>query len=384
MVDTNSSHYLFQKRKIYYFSRHVPNDLKDHYLSDRIVFSLKTKSESQALKASKTIAQRLEDYWMTLRLSKLEIPAQHLLKSSKASQSSAPLLSDALEAYVRLKGANKSKTFHRGAKRNIEAVIALLGNRPVDEYSTSEAGKFRDALFEKGLNTSTIKRNFSTIKAIFNLCISENGLDCTNPFAKIYMPELDDKKNRKPIPIEVIFLVKKECRMIDDDKRWLIALIADTGMRLSEAVGLHMDDILLTDSIPYIDLKPHPWRSLKTKMSRRKIPLVGSSLWAAKRIISIEKGSSYAFPSYTSSNNCNGNSASAALNKWLKPRVPDGCVVHSFRHSFRDRLRAVRCPTDMIDEIGGWVSPGVGQQYGEGYPLEAKHQMMTKMVSIRC
>ena len=49
-----------------------------------------------------------------------------------------------------------------------------------------------------------------------------------------------------------------------------------------------------------------------------------------------------------------------AVNKWLKPRLPEGCVVHSFRHSLRDRLRAVQCPLDMIDQIGGWSIAGVG------------------------
>jgi hypothetical protein len=49
--------------------------------------------------------------------------------------------------------------------------------------------------------------------------------------------------------------------------------------------------------------------------------------------------------------------------------VPEGCVIHSFRHSLRDRLRAVQCPSDMIDQIGGWSTAGVGQSYGEGYKL---------------
>ena len=35
----------------------------------------------------------------------------------------------------------------------------------------------------------------------------------------------------------------------------------------------------------------------------------------------------------------------------------------------RDRLRAVSCPSEMIDQIGGWVTAGVGQSYGEGYEL---------------
>ena len=40
------------------------------------------------------------------------------------------------------------------------------------------------------------------------------------------------------------------------------------------------------------------------------------------------------------------------------------------RHTFGDRLRAVECPMDMIDQIGGWRSVGgVGARYGEGYGL---------------
>ena len=29
-----------------------------------------------------------------------------------------------------------------------------------------------------------------------------------------------------------------------------------------------------------------------------------------------------------------------------------------------NRLRAVECPTDIIDAIGGWSTEGVGQRYG--------------------
>ena len=35
---------------------------------------------------------------------------------------------------------------------------------------------------------------------------------------------------------------------------------------------------------------------------------------------------------------------------------------HSFRHSMRDRLRAVECPSDIIDQIGGWLTSGVWEQ----------------------
>ena len=80
----------------------------------------------------------------------------------------------------------------------------------------------------------------------------------------------------------------KLCRLIDLEeataRNWLLALIRDTGMRLSEAAGLHRDDIILDATTPHINLTAHPWRRLKTKDGARHIPLVGTSLWAPPTI----------------------------------------------------------------------------------------------------
>ncbi len=45
----------------------------------------------------------------------------------------------------------------------------------------------------------------------------------------------------------------------------------------------------------------------------------------------------------------------------------------------RDRLRAVECPSDIIDAIGGWSTDGVGQSYGKGYDLNILGRWMTKI-----
>jgi len=60
--------------------------------------------------------------------------------------------------------------------------------------------------------------------------------------------------------------------------------------------------------------------------------------------------------------------------------VPEGCVIHSFRHNLRGRLRAVQCPSDMIDQISGWSTAGVGQSYGEGYRLNRKLEWLEECV----
>jgi len=380
VVQQRVQHFLWQKSGTYYFVRRVPKDIQEHYTASRVVICLKTTRRDSALKASRSISQRLEDYWLSLRLSKLDIPALHLLRDQplSTSTSSSMTISEAKELYLRLKGNNKSKVFYRGAERNIQSVISVLGDRPVDEYASSDAAAYRDHLLKRGLTTNSIKRNFSTIRSIINLCIQEHGLDCKNAFSRVYLPDLDDGKRRKPIPLRNIRQIQQECTLLDDEVRWLVALISDTGMRLAEAAGLHINDITLDEDTPYINLTPHSWRSLKTKGSQRHIPLVGASLWAAKRV-KTNPHHTFAFPRYNTTSSTNANSASAAINKWLKPRVPEGCVVHSFRHSLRDRLRAVECPSDMIDQIGGWSTAGVGQAYGDGYSLDRKWEWLERI-----
>ena len=84
------------------------------------------------------------------------------------------------------------------------------------------------------------------------------------------------------------------------------------------------------------------------------------------------------FPRYCDEQECHSNSASAALNNWLKQVTGPDYVIHSFRHSMRDRLRAVACPSDMIDQIGGWSSGKVGEGNGVGYDLLASKEWMQK------
>ena len=88
--------------------------------------------------------------------------------------------------------------------------------------------------------------------------------------------------------------------------------------------------------------------------------------------------SQFAFPNYNDGQRTNANSDSAALNKWLKGKIGEGYTTHSFRHSMRDRLRAVECPSDVIDQIGGWLTQGVGNSYGEGYPVNILAKQMAE------
>ena len=89
--------------------------------------------------------------------------------------------------------------------------------------------------------------------------------------------------------------------------------------------------------------------------------------------------STFLFKSYTNETSCNGNSASAALNKWMKGYTEKD-VVHSFRHSLRDRLREAGVDREIIDQLGGWSTSTIGESYGAGHSLRKKYEAMEKIV----
>ena len=173
-----------KRDNVFYYVRHVPKDLIDHYSVKRLCFSLKTKCESLANRSSRSITQRLDDYWYGVRFSKLDVPINNLIASKQINTEVSSKVVDALELYLRLKGRDRDKVFHRTARRNIKYVIKAIGNKNIKDISSSDGAKFRDWLLNKGLSINTVKRIFSSVRSIINIAISEEGLDCINGFSR--------------------------------------------------------------------------------------------------------------------------------------------------------------------------------------------------------
>ena len=385
MLATKSNSYTFQKDGVWYFSRRVPADLRRHYRTGRIAYSLRTKFIKDARVRAMSDAAKLDRHWHILRISSDDLPGKHLLADAvKVDVIDTPKDDHSLKAsvavYLRLKGNHRPATFEAAVRRSCGYLIDSCGMKNLDEYVRSGATQFRDYLFAKGLNGASVARIFGTVRAVINLAISEFGLSIVNPFSNVYFDQSQGVKKRIPVKPEDIEKVQQECYKADDEKRWLIALIADTGIRLGEGAGLLRSDFVEQDGILCVNIRPHPWRSLKTASSERLVPLVGSSKWAAERILAQSTESRFAFPNYNDGQRTNANSASAALNKWLKLKIGRGYTIHSFRHSMRDRLRAVECPSEVIDQIGGWLTHGVGNSYGKGYDYRILNKWMKFLI----
>jgi len=380
--------YLKRRSGIYYFTRRIPNDLQRQYKRDRLYVSLRTRSKRKAMAASERLSNELEALWsqahvnsIAHRLAPTEGRSRSMAEISSGfaitddTLTPAPLLSTALETYLDLKGRDRSPSFESSVRRSVKYLIAELGDKPINSYSRKNALELRDAFMRRQLSVASIKRNLNNINALTGLVCKELGHPAPVAFRGLFFKETYKQAQRLSVPDRQLHLLQARCRKVDDEARWLLALVSDTGMRLSEAIGLSRDDIRLNEDVPHILIQPHPWRRLKTIGSKRKVPLIGSALWAAQRIMT-SNDSTFAFPSFCNGQVLKSNSASAMLNKWLKLKIGEQYVIHSLRHSLRDRLRAVDCPSEVADALGGWSAKTVGQSYGTGHNLQSLYRWM--------
>ncbi|WP_411563832.1 tyrosine-type recombinase/integrase [Pseudomonas shirazensis] len=288
-------------------------------------------------------------------------------------------LSDALEFYLNTHTKRDDAKFSADARRVFDGLMNVIGDKPFESVTRADARAFVDAELARGSATTSVRRRLSTIVAVFTRYAREHELSRPNPFAELkIMGEGNDSKERQPFTLEELQRTVARCREKDDEPRWITAMLADTGARLAEVVGLPLDDIKLDAEVPHIVIQEHPWRSLKNKDSKRVGPLVGASLWAAQRAVAGSlPGAVLAFPKYTSVKGCNANSASATIAKWLRGQgVPH--TAHELRHTMADRLREVQCPEDIRKSIGGWASADVASRYGKGYSLQVMREWLLK------
>jgi integrase len=289
------------------------------------------------------------------------------------------LLSEAFSVYLDNHSKGQDKKFKESQLQHWNKVINLLGDKPIKAVTREDARRYRDHRLASGVSATTVAREINAIKAVFSKAIRELSLAIPNQFASIEIPNSGrNAHDRLPYTPEELNLLINEAAKVNDEQRRIVVVLALTGARLAEIVGLRKQDLDIARQS--IHIKPHSGRSLKTGQSEREIPLLPLAFEALSTQASEIKGD-FLFPSYASKERTNADSASATLNKWARKFVPERSM-HCFRHALRDRLRAVMCPESISKEIGGWSSShDVSVQYGQGYPVQLKREWLEKAYS---
>ena len=280
-------------------------------------------------------------------------------------------VSSALDEFIKHNSTTLAKKSERQRhrwevmrRRAIKNFVNVVGDKPIEELTRDDALNFRDwwsdRLENEGLTPDSPNKDLQNLSSIFQLVTDRRRLDVENPFRGL---RFKDDEDRRPPPFEKDWIVEKvfpALEALEPDECAIMQLLAELGLRPSEACNLLPGHIHLDEPIPHIEITPRSDRQLKTRHAKRKLPLIGSALPAMqahpdgfRRFRDLE-------PSFCTS-----------MNRWLTDeglRPTPKHVIYSFRHGFADRLRAVECPMWLQDSLMGHAPKG--ENYGDGAKLD--------------
>ena len=351
----------------YYYNRRVPKHAVKSY--GQFIRQALSKDLLEAEAFSKRLSDVLEGAWSATT----DASPVNISTIVKSFQPRRVALSEIAAEYLALKQIDQTPP-----RVALSTFLSLAGDRDVRDYTRQDAKLFVHYLEMKGNKTATIRRRINSLSAIMNYAYSELDLDKRNPFTRLFIQnEGADVFKRGTFANDQLKWGYDKALSSGSTVKLLMPLLGETGCRLAEIVGLRLEDIDLDNELLHI--RPNSARRLKNKTSERVLPLVGYAKLAIDQV-QIQADDEWLFPQYIKSGHCYATHASNAVNKWLKKDF-GGLTAHSLRHTFRDRLRAVECPMDMIDQIGGWKSiTSIGNSYGRGFTMDQYRQYLDKIM----
>lgn len=418
--------YLLKRNDHYYYNRNVPIVYRDLDNRSNIRVALNTTCRKTALRKAIALDMEVEAYWHSLftegqchnvkRFGKivhiarqmgfsykpmqeiLRLPLPELVSRVLPLQEATPKqieaalgakeeaalrLSQVLEKYwdftkdrILNKSPNQIRKWRNPRIRAIDNFIKVVGDKYFKDLSKSDTTTFRNWWIKRveneQMNPESANKEFVSLKGILDVVAEQENidLDVRALFRKTKL-QTSFTQARLPFTNEQIqtILRSEKLQNMNDEGKWFLFAISETGERSSEIVGLMPEDIVLNVPIPYISIKNREKRMLKTPHSERTIPLVGYALEAFKAMPN-------GFPKYRDK----PDNMTNAVNKFLRENklLPsDKHSVYSFRHSFQDRILSVNAPDRVQAELMGhkFNRP----KYGNGASLELKKEWLDRV-----
>jgi integrase len=289
------------------------------------------------------------------------------------------LLSECPELYLAVKAIDRGSKAGQRIVRDWNRFLDMTGDLSVQQVSRDEIRTYVLKRLDQGAKTGTVRRELNSLRASVTLALLERKLNYINPFEGIVIPkEGSDVSQKAVFRAEELSLILGRAFEVNDELRLLAVVMSHTGMRIAEAVGLRRSDCKVSSGIRYLLIEPHGARSLKTKTSKREVPIVGLAEQAIDSLLQVGgREGAPLFTSYLKDGRVNANSASGALNKWLRQVTGNERVSsHCFRHTLKDLLMEANVPKSVQTAIGGWGSSDIADNYGKGYSLRVKKEAL--------
>ena len=245
----------------YYYNRRVPKHAVQYY--GQFIRCILSTDIHEAKAYAERLSDVLEGSWSGSSVNyKVDIPA--IINSFKPT---SYILSDMAEEYISLKQIDE-----KSPRSALATFISLAGDRDVSLYSREDAKLLIHHLELKGNKTTTIRRRINSLSAILNYAYSELDLDKRNPFTRLFIRnEGHDVFKRGTFSKEQLKAGYDKALASGSAVKLLMPLLGETGCRLSEIVGLRIEDIDMENDL--IHIRPNAARRLKTRGSERSFAI---------------------------------------------------------------------------------------------------------------
>jgi integrase len=262
--------------------------------------------------------------------------------------------------------SDQLRIWRNGRMRAVAQFVQVVGDKPVAEVTHADAIDYsewwRARVVEDEVAAKTANKDMGQLSRMLKDMSIRRRLNLPDIFKGLHLRGETDKSR---LPYEAAFIQSRflagALDGLNEDARFVLYVMIETGLRPSEIVNLRENTIVLKAAIPHVRILADG-RRLKTEDSEREIPLVGVAL---KALALRPCG----FPKYRD----NATTLSATVNKFMLEnglRPTRDHSVYSLRHSFRDRLVAVETPDSLIDSLMGHKT--YKPKYGKGPSLELK------------
>lgn len=290
------------------------------------------------------------------------------------------LLSQALLIYFENHANGQKAKFQQGVIKRWKHIYDVTGGDIALVDVTRDMARRYVKHRLSTVKTGTVERELKTIRAVINKVIIEKSLNIKNQFERLSIANKGkDKKVREDFTQAELKALLNGCVAKNDDIRTLILVVCLTGARPSEIAGLRRSDIYLNDSIPHIDIVEYAGRTLKTKTSLRKVPLVPlAQTWVAAQLA--RHTDEELFPRYCDGVEVFGDAVSATTSKYIKTFAKDKSL-YSGRHTVKTLLDQADIFEYTTESIGGWGKASISRGYGTGHSLQQKQEALVKALS---
>jgi len=239
-----------------------------------------------------------------------------------------------------------------------------LGNKPLHMITPLELEDLKNSLLKKGLAPASVKLIVGNVRRVYNKMFEWDLYSGPKPMDKVKLPKVDNARDRFLTADEaqtLLAAVKKRSQLWHD-----VSLISlNTGMRLSEILGLRPQDVDLKNRVLHLD----------GKTGRRSIAVNDLVHDTLQRVIENQNGSEFLFPSkkgtQLGSDSATNSFARAVADAGLNPPNVDRrhkVVFHTLRHTYCSWLAMEGVPLYVIGEMVGHSSPDMTKRYSHLCP----------------